>query len=202
MNKLSEEQCFDFDLYRTILLSKYVSNWGVPEYRTITQKEKGLPVEIYSFPGGKDELLVRYATVGIAKQFKEGGAPVKYEILMVLPKNLGGANDREVTNYIFDIMAYSLRDDVTFEVERTIPSNDMAPKAWRQRAILIDTPHAEHEDVQTIMINNIKIELRWVLPIYKEEADNILKHGIEWFGDREEDCEWSVVDLARDNFGE
>lgn len=75
---------FEFDIRRTIILSKYMNNWGMPEYRNVTNKGTHC-VELYSFP---EELFTRFATVGLSSGILPNSDKCNSEIVMVLPTNV------------------------------------------------------------------------------------------------------------------
>ena len=119
---------------------------------------------------------------------------------MALPKNIGGAESKEVEDYIIDLMAYSVRDDIKFNSEMIIPNIKRVPSIWRQQAVLIDEPTGEADELQEFEVGTDKIELLWILPVYSSEAEKIKHDGLEWFDKKVEESDLSVIDLARDNF--
>ena len=197
---LENEAVLHFDLVRTIILSKYLCNWGYPKNRIVSKKEGQYPVELYCFPGDVSSKVVRYATVGVSQQKLENDqSNSSHELLLVLPTNLGGASEKEVTDYLLDIMAYSLDSNVKFVPEQTIPESKLSPKIWRQKAILIDEPYGEDDELSEFVIDGRKINLFWIIPIYGAEEKIINKKGVGWFDKAIEKEELSVVDLARNS---
>jgi len=172
----------------------------MPEFRTITRKEGEPNVELYVFPGNKDNNIVRYATIGVSQQSVLKKKNELHELMIALPKNIGGAGTKEVEDYILDLMAYSVSNDTNFTSEMVIPSIRRVPLIWRQNAVLVDEPSAEAEELQSFSIGKENIRLLWLLPIYSSEAEKIKQEGLEWFDEKIEESELSVIDLARDSF--
>jgi len=198
---MTKDEEFHFDILRTILLSKYICHWGHPEKRLIAEKKGQRPVELYIFPGDEGSKVVRFASIGISEQQGDSGEKLcSHELLLVLPSNLGGAKKSDVSDFFFDVMAYSLRPDVTFVPERTVPETKLSPKIWRQKALLIDEPHGEADEVRSFDLGGNKVNLLWIVPIYGAEQQIINDKGVEWFDAEAEKEDLSIVDLARECF--
>lgn len=188
---------FNFDLRRTIILSKYMSEWGIPKSRVITRKQEDPPIEAYLFPGGRDQKVTRFVTVGVSAQKKGGNKSVNHELLLVLPKDLGGASEDEVFNYLLDISVYVLGDGVVFGVETLIPESQLAPKDWKQKAILIDEARGESEAFENMHVGVQHVSLLWLVPIYSNEYHQICEHGVRSFDRYCERSDFSLVDISR-----
>lgn len=192
---------FHFDVVRTFILSKYICNWGCPRERIVTSKNGRHPVELYIFPGDESSKIIRFATVGVSEQEDDNGKRISsHEMLLVLPKNLGGAKESEVTNFLLDIMAYSLRSDVAFVPENTIPGSTLAPAIWREKSLLLEEPHGEEEELKKFVIDGNEIKLIWVIPIYDQEEKKIQAEGLKWFDQAREELDLSLINLARSSF--
>lgn len=190
---------FNFDVRRSLLLSSYIKEWGVPINRTRLFKKQELVMELYVFKGGVNDKFIRFASVGISGQSKKE-KKINNEILLVLPVSLGGATEDEVVNYIFDLTAYLLRDDVDFRVEKMVPANSFSPDKWRQKAILIDEAKGESESLGNIHVGVQHVKLLWLIPIYGNEYELIANEGIEVFDRCCEEAELSLVDVGRGSF--
>jgi len=187
------------DMRRTILLGEYMRAWGMPLYRTVT-KRGDETVEAYFFPAKGDSVINRYATVGLSNCVRVDGRKVDQELFMATPYDNAGATADEVTSYLFDIMAFSLGEDIAFEVGCVFGESRLAPAAWTARAILIDEPRAEPEFLTEMHVGSQCVRLLWVVQIHKDELALILKSGIDMFDEFAQAAEWSIVDPQRDSY--
>ena len=195
----NEEQQLVYDIRRTIILGGYMRHWGMPDTRTISRRGDE-SVEIYSFPpkfGGK---VHRIATVGLSSQVRESGEVASYELCMVLPEGLGGATKDQVTSFIMDVAAYSLRRDVRFEIGRMIPETPLMPTSWLPRALLLDEPRGEPEEIASFQVGSQRVALIWLVPIHTDEYELIARAGLEAFDELDGRSEWSLTDPKRPSF--
>jgi hypothetical protein len=188
-----------FDVRRTILLAEYMRAWGMPLERTVTRKGDHT-VEVYFFPAKGEEVVNRYATVGISGYLRSNGRVADHELFMVTPADDAGASNAEVVAFVFDIMAFSIRDDVSFEIGKIFDETPLAPKSWTARALLVDEPRAEPEYLSAIHVGSECVKLLWLMPIHKNEFESIKKSGIEVFDRAAEASEWSPADPGRPSF--
>lgn len=195
----TDSKALTFDIRRTIMLSAYMKYWGSPEYRqTITRESER--VELYSFPGPESSKITRFSTVGLSSDQAEGSRKKNHtdvELLMVLPKDVASEQERQISNYLFDIVAYVLNQ---FEenpmVGTTIPETPLAPLGW-PKAILFDEPRGEPEELGFFHVGSQHVDLLWLVPIYGSEYQLIKKNGLERFDRLVDESNISLVDIGR-----
>jgi hypothetical protein len=194
--KNQEEKKLAFDIKRSIMLCAYMDCWQMPDERVISRRGEDR-IEIYSFRPHSEITIHRFATIGLSSICREDGAQANYELFMALPGDLRGATPQQVESFMMDVAAYSLRSNVKFCVSETIPETPLMPPSWAPRAILLEEPRGEPEELESFSVGSQQINLIWLVPIYKEELDFIREHGIEQFDELESKSEWSLVDPTR-----
>lgn len=192
------EKALSRDVRDAILLGAYIRAWGPPRVRVKSVREDD-DVAVYVF-GGKSDFQ-RFATVGVSALRRDDGSSADWELLAVLPSSLAGASVEEVTNFILDLMAYSLRADVRIAPGETIPPSPLMPVSWVPRAILLDEPRGEAEELVHFQIGSQLVHLIWAIPIYKQELELIVQSGLEAFDQLQRLAEWSLVDPDRPALG-
>jgi hypothetical protein len=205
---LSEEWQLDRDIRRAIILSNYIKSWGIPEYRTkqkitLNKEEDSCFVEVYTFPPLPDQNTVyRIATIGISDNFyqKSKDDTANYELMMALPANLGNASLDDILSYFVTIVTSTLASKNNIKEGFTLVEGTSAPKEWKLKSILLDTPVAESEELECFNIGLQSVNLYIALPIYKDECNLIRTNGIETFDNLCEASELSAIDLSRDSF--
>jgi len=196
-------ECFNFDIRRSLLLSIYIREWGIPKSRKIVKKEGDYPIEVYSFLSDKNAAVTRFATIGLSAQcYASNDERVGHEFFFVLGNDLGEASEDEVFDYLLDISIYSFRNFSEFSVETIIPENKLSPKSWKLNSILVDEPRGESESFECLHIGRQHINMLWLIPIYKKEYDYIKDMGIDNFDLLCDSSEFSVADLSRPTFVE
>jgi hypothetical protein len=195
----SEPAKLVFDIRRTLILGLYMKHWGMPEHRWISRKENHA-IEVYSFPPGKDEVVHRFATVGVSATNREDGNPANYELCMILPRDLAGASAEEVVSFMLDVAVHSYRKDVRCSVGATVPETPLMPAQWPPKALLFDELRGEPEEFSNISIGTQSIEVLWLVPIYGAERELIVSEGIEAFDLLDAQSDWSVADPRRPSF--
>lgn len=195
----SEAAKLVFDIRRTLILGAYMRHWGMPEFRWISRREDHA-IEVYSFLPRKDEVVHRFATVGVSAVNREDGKPANYELFMTLPHELGGASADEVVSFMLDVAVYSYRKDVRCSVGATVPETPLMPAQWRPKALLFDELRGEPEELSHILIGAQSIEVLWLVPIYGDERELVVSEGIEAFDLLDAQSEWSVADPRRPSF--
>lgn len=185
----------EFDIRRSILLSSYMKEWGMPGTRDILAGDETV-VELYSFPGKK---IQRFASVGLSACTTSHATRINSELLLVVPRDIAERQSKEIANYIFDIIAY-LINTLGREIKPTdlISESSLAPAGW-PRALLFDEPRGESEELVNLHYGIQHIQLRWVVPIHGKEFDLIRSDGIEAFDIAINELELSVVDVRRDS---
>jgi hypothetical protein len=197
VKKTSEaERVFIEDLRTAVVLGNYVRHWGLPDER-VTSSRHDEVVQVYSFPPNETSAVHRFATVGVSGVAKADGKPAQWELLMVLPADLGGAQRTIVTNLLLDVMAYSLRTDVRFAAGTTIPVSPLTPSVWNARALLIDEPRGEAPELSTFHLGVQHIDLFWVVPIHEAEYHLIKEKGLSALDDASSATNSSLIDPNR-----
>ena len=189
------DTAFSHDVLRTVILDTYIRCWGVPEQRVQSRKGEET-IEVYFFR--KDSAGVRrVSTVGLSTILRKSAGHHGFELFMVLPNDFGGASVTEVSNFLLDVAVYSLRDDVHIDVGATIPETPLMPKSWNAKALLLDEPRGEREELESIPIGQENVRPLWLIPIYEAELRLIEKQGIAEFDKRVDASEWSLADPNR-----
>lgn len=187
------------DARRAVLLGGYIRAWGTPSQRVSARRRNDV-VEVYSFPAPSEGKLNRYATVGVSSLRRDSGSLATWELYFVVPSDNAGASEARVTSFILDVMAYSLRSDVQFTIGKTIPSSAILPVEWNARAVLLDEPRGEPEYLADVHVGIQHVKLLWLVPIYADERDLILREGVEAFDRAESASDWSLADPRRPSF--
>jgi hypothetical protein len=195
----SEAAKLVFDVRRTLILGLYIKHWGMPEYRWVSRREDHV-IEVYSFPPREDEVVHRFATVGVSAAKREDGNQANYELCMVLPDELAGASVDEVVSFMLDVAVHSYRKDVRCSVGATIPETPLMPAQWPPKALLFDELRGEPEEFSDLSIGSQSIEVLWLIPIYRDERELIVNEGVEAFDLLDAQSDWSVADPRRPSF--
>ena len=175
----------------SVTLAEYIRDWGRPRSERSISKDDDR-VSVYEFSNG----MKRYATVGASGAHKRRHLASR-EFFMILPTDLAGATSDEVISLLFDVFAYSLRDDVVLMPGYVIPPSPLVPNAWRTRALLIDEPIGEPEDLSTMHFGSEHVALLWIVPIFEAEYHFIQRNGVEMFYELADASQWSVSDPTR-----
>lgn len=187
------------DIRRSLILGAYMRYWRMPEYRWISRREDHV-IEVYSFPSRKDEVVHRFATVGVSSVNREDEQAANYELCMILPNGLGGASDDQVVSLMLDVAVHSYRKDVRSRVGATVPETPLMPASWPPKALLFYELGSEPEELSHISVGEQSIELLWLVPIYGNEYELIHREGIEAFDLLDTQSVWSVADPRRPSF--
>lgn len=187
---------FERDVRSALILGAYTRYWGIPDER-VTSRRGSAVVHVYSFPPQKETPLHRFATVGVSALERDGGGAAGWEFVMILPASLAGASRSEVTSFILDVTAYSLRSDVRIARGNTIPETGPMPRSWQPRAVLMDEPTGEPEELSTFHVGIQHVNLLWLVPIYQDELKLIAEKGLSAFDGFCERAKWSLADPAR-----
>jgi hypothetical protein len=192
----TEEKKLLLDIRRTIILGAYISHWGFPDQRTISRRGDDV-IEVYSFAPQANEKLHRFAMIGISGISQQEETPILHELFMCLPKDLAGASLDEVVSFILDVAVYSLKSETNFKIGATISETSLMPQNWAARALILDEPRGESQELEYFHVGSQHINLIWLVPIYKGEYDLIAREGVEAFYRLEEQSDWSLVDPNR-----
>jgi Suppressor of fused protein (SUFU) len=199
---LKDERKLVQDIQRTIILFKYIKYWGMPDFRIISRKDED-EIEIYSFPPINNSGIHRFATIGVSEIYnlEQNLTNINdYEFVMILPRCLGGASDIEVMSFMMDIVAYFRELKIPLNEGTIIPETPLAPQTWKPRAILIDTPRGEAEELENHQVGSHVINLYWLVPVYKNEYDLIKERGLNEFDHLCEQSDLSPADVNRSSF--
>jgi hypothetical protein len=184
------------DAARRGILSLFTEHWGPPEVQRTTSRNDET-VTVYGFRDRSAPGLYRVVTVGASLVKRDDGELASFELFMVLPPDLGGATFTEVSSFVLDVFALGLERDVELSVGYRIAPTALMPAAWPARAILLDEPAGEPEELATFHVEGAHADLLWIVPIYESEYQGIDQHGLDWFYDLEEQSEWSLADPHR-----
>jgi hypothetical protein len=185
------------DIKRSILLARFIEEWGQPVNRTIsTEKLNNNSIEVYEF-SGREANVSRFVTIGISEHQTLQNQSIDWELLFCLPNDLGGAQNADVVNYLLDIAIYTLRPDICLGVGSIIPESRLAPLAWTTKAVLFDEARGEPEDMVSFHVGKQNIELLWVIPLVQEELQHIKTQGLGSFDDVSNNCDTALIDVNR-----
>jgi hypothetical protein len=187
---IDSENRFAFDLRRTLLLSRYIGNWGQPDKRRVAEKGDER-IEVYCFPGAGTR-VTRFATVGLSAP--EGPDA---ELLLTVPADHAGASLDEVFSFVLDVAVYCRRPGIHLEPGSLVPESPLVPKAWRARALLFDEPRGEKEELEQTHVGQQAVRLIWAVPIHGDEYNLIERDGIEAFDRRIEEAGMSLAEPDR-----
>lgn len=188
---------FAFDVRRAVVLGAYIRSWGMPDSRVVARKghEK---VEVYSFPPREGTRVHRFATIGVSASLRERGESVDcYELFMVLPESLTGLSVEAVSHVVLDVVAYSLGQGGIFRIGSTVPEVRTFPSHWLTRALLVDEPRGEAEDLSCTHLGAESIRLFWLVPLHQSEESLVRLEGVEAFDERFDASDWSLADPMR-----
>lgn len=186
---------------RSAILSRFVTEWGEPELHTTVERNDDV-IDVYGFPPRGERGVFRAVTVGASEVKRKNGELAGFELMMVLPRDLGGATFKQVSSLMLDVMVYGLTSQTPLRIGYTFTPSPHIPSDWSARSLLLDEPAGEPEDLATFHVDGLHIELLWIVPIYDSEREGIQQKGLEWFYDLEEESEWSLADPHRPPFVE
>lgn len=193
-----DKENFIFDIYRSIILSLYIKEWGQPSNRTVFNKLNETPIEVYVFPSKDENLITRIVTIGVglANHYKK--QMHNFEYLFTFQNSFVETRESELISYLIDISLHLLKSEAESDI-RVISNISIAPNCLLQKSILVDEARGEAELLSDIYIaEKIRnVSLKWVIPIYEAEAHFILKNGIEEFDLLDQKTEISLVDINR-----
>lgn len=196
MDSFTKNDKFAFDVRRSILLSAYMEQWGMPEYRVIMSKtESGVYIEMYLFPdrGG----VSRFVTIGLSNTVYKSGQPAACEWMMALPSDLGGEKAERIFNYFADLIAHHIEIATDLSVPLVMGSSALAPDNWHAKALLLDELRGESDSLEELQVGSEVFPLLWAVPITEKEAAIILEKDIEDFDAIFEKSDYSIIDPCR-----
>lgn len=188
----------DLDIRRTIILGGYIRHWGMPRDRIRFHKhEDEEVVEAYLFPATSERRVARIATVGNSAFVREGVH--RCEFMLGLPEDLGEATFAQAAGFLMDFCLYARKRGRLF-AGLTVPASPLVPTAWAPRALLLDEPRSEPEELTAVHVGEQHVDLWWVVPIYASEYQFINQKGVEAFDVLAEAHELSLADVRRPAF--
>ena len=165
----------------------------MPEFRQTMSKDREV-IELYTFP---DNLIQRYATVGLSSCNISNSIQCNSELFLAVPSHIVDEQSEKIANYIFDISSYLINTlGRNIKAEDVVPESELAPEGW-PKALLFDQPSGEPEELSCFHIGKQQIDLLWVVPIHGAEYNLIMKDGIESFDEAIQNIDLSVVDVRR-----
>lgn len=194
----TKDRILSFDIRRSIILSMYIKEWSMPEYRVILENSKNATfIEIYYFPSVDHGSPARFASIGLSNTLRRNGRPVSAEWMLALDNGLGGESVDRIFSYLSDLIAHNIENIEDSEPPRVLGESHLAPEQWTTKAILIDELRGESDSLEQISIGNERINVLWVVPISKQELDIISNDGIEAFDQYIERISSSIIDPIR-----
>lgn len=185
-----------FDIRRSVILSRYLKYWGIPEDRKSLSLNNST-VELYVFPGEDMDQVTRFATIGLSSCQMNDKTHCNSELLLVVPYETGHEQHEEINQYLLSISSYILNTlSRNIKAEDIIPPFTLAPNGW-PKAILIDEPRGEPEELASFPISEQHVSLHWLIPIFDEECTMIQTEGIEAFDQAIDEMSISLVDTTR-----
>ncbi|MEJ8293307.1 suppressor of fused domain protein [Delftia tsuruhatensis] len=193
-----KEKVLSFDIRRSIILSMYIKEWSMPEYRVILEnKRNSVLIEIYYFPSVSNNSPARFASIGLSNTLRKTGQPVNAEWMLALEKGLGGESISRIFSYFSDLISHNIENIESSEPPRVLGESHLSPERWTTKAILIDELRGESDSLEHIKIGEETIDVLWVVPINKKELELISKNGIEVFDDYVNEISYSIIDPTR-----
>jgi hypothetical protein len=191
-------QELSFDIYRSIVLGKYMLGWGMPEYRVRSFSTKQeFPIEIYYFPEFCNKGVIRFATIGMALARSPDNKGIDHEWFLALGSDLPKQMVDRVFEYMADLVANNIEVCKNRYPLRVLDASQLAPSEWTTKSVLIDEPRGEPDDMQMISVGTQEYNLQWIVPVTQQEAAYIHKNGIESFDQLVESAELSIIDTYR-----
>jgi hypothetical protein len=190
-----KEKQLSQDVRRTIILSRCLNEWGMPDKRILSKKDDDV-IEFYSFPPSPKTSVWRIVSIGMSG-VKETIYKNWFELLFILDDETNKTTFEEIANFLMDLFAHSLKVNVTFEPEKTIPETPLMPTSILPKAVLLDEPRGEVEELERFIVGNQQVDLIWVIPIYGTEQQLIVKEGIEAFDKLQEKAAFSLSNIKR-----
>lgn len=195
---MNHKDLLTFDIYRSIVLSKYIEQWGQPLERTIFKHDHFANIEIYSFPATADQTIHHFVTLGAGLAHQHHNDPVNFEYCFILGEPFEAKFSDQMIEYLMNITAHLIRNRPNDTI-RLISESQLTPDFLKLTAILVDEARGECESLSDIHVSNHLNHtcLMWLIPLYTSEAEYILKQGIDAFSELEEQYELSMIDFHR-----
>jgi hypothetical protein len=183
-----------------LLLASLVAHWGVPDARWVFENRRGLPtLDVFSFPGSATSKLRRFVTFGVADLCRAAGKAA-VELFFVLPRDLGGADEASVRDYLVDIAIHAGDEGIVFEPGTVFGEGSLAPASWAARGAVIHEATGEPECLETHEARDGAVRLLWVMPAFQSELALVRRHGLDAWAEVRATRHESVVDPRRPPF--
>ncbi|OWR32958.1 hypothetical protein CDO73_00110 [Saccharibacillus sp. O23] len=189
----------EFDIRRTVILSAYLKHWGMPEWRKILFDPDGeARIELYYFPASSEDVPARFATIGLSDcRYDVSGDRIDSEWVLALESDLGGESYERVFDYLADLLVHHIRHAAGSALPRLMPPSLLAPEQWTAKALLLDEPRGEDEELESFIVGDRRVSLVWALPITPSEAKRVSEEGIDRFDEYAEASDDSLIDPCR-----
>jgi hypothetical protein len=181
-------------------LAPLITHWGYPEARWVFEHPTGLPtLDVFLFRGDQESKVHRFVTFGASYLCRAAGkAPV--ELFFVLPRDLGGAAEGKVRDYLVDVAVNVRNAGVVFEAGAVFDEGPLAPPEWGARALVVDSPTGEPECLERFPAHDGEVPLLWLVPVYGAEVALIRAGGLSAWEEVWTARDESVVDPRRPSF--
>lgn len=186
---------FEWDVLRSTVLGAYMKFWGMPEFRKISKKQEH-KIEVYFFPSTAEVKVSRFATVGLFLM-NGAAAPIKQELLLTLPADLGGASLDEAFNFVLDFGAHVAHCANVDQLPLLFPESAIAPLSWKTWNFMVDEARSEPEELSEMTVGSFQFSLKWIIPLHKSEFNFIKIFGIKKFDEISDKSEISLIDMSR-----
>jgi hypothetical protein len=191
-------ESFPLDIWRSVLLGRYIHEWGIPSTRIsrVFGTSSAFPVEIYVFPSSETGVL-RLATVGMSLQRLPDQSVVNFELLLATPDQLENVTVEDLFTFMTSLIQHGLQEKDKYAPNVIIPNCPDVPAAWRPSGILFDTPMCESEELASFSFPERSVRLLWVVPIYQAEIEFVRHFGIQSLFDECQSLGWHPADPRR-----
>lgn len=197
---MGPDDWFRLDVARSLLLSKYIDAWGLPQARKAISKDaEKTVIEVYYFPPGQQN-VARFATVGLCEATRILRKGSHYEFLLALPDDLGNATQEAVFDYLLSIAVYSLKPEVQLRYGYAVGPSPLAPPSWDARGLLFDEPRGEVEELTKTRIADHDVHLLWAIPVHANEFDLVRARDVGALDSLARVSNESIIDPLRASF--
>lgn len=187
----------DFDIRRSIILSRYLEHWGLPESRKVIE-HKEARIELYFFPGEDMDQVSRLASIGFSSCRFDSDLRCNSELLLVIPFDVSLNQTEAINIYLANIIGHLLDTrSSNIRAQDLIPASNFAPADW-PKAVLLDEPSGEPDILRSFYIGTQQVHLSWLIPISESEYQLIKTQGIASFDDAVEAQGLQLLDPRRE----
>jgi hypothetical protein len=94
-------------------------------------------------------------------------------------------------------MVHVRRPDVVLRAGCSVPESKWVPAEWSIRAMLVDEPTGEPEELADTHVGPQHVQLWWLVPIHGAEYKLINEQGLDAFYELNEAAALSLADVRR-----